>query len=86
MVLGSGVRGPGVRVEWAAGVGLPPDRSGRTNGELDATTANDVLDFELGKLGVESKPLNDTSVLARRQPRGILRVRARNDHLSRRVN
>ena len=36
----------------------------QANRELDVTTANDVLDFELGKLGVESKLLNDASVLA----------------------
>ena len=58
----------------------------QTNGKLDVTAANDVLDFELGKLGVESKFLNDTSIFARRQPRVVLRLRARNDHLSRRKN
>jgi len=58
----------------------------QTNRELDVTTANDILDFELRKLGVESKLLNNASVLARRQPRVVLRLRARNDHLSRREN
>ena len=56
-------------VWWCWGVELPPDRSGRTNGELDITTADGVLDFELRKPGIESKLLNNTSVLARRQPR-----------------
>ena len=56
----------------------------QTNGELDVTTADDVLNFEFRELGVETKLLNDASVLARRQPRVVLRLRARNDHLSRR--
>ena len=58
----------------------------QTNGELDIATANDVLDFEFRKLGVEAELLNNASVLARRQPRVVLRLRARDDHLSRREN
>jgi len=38
-------------------------KSGRTNGELDVTTANDILDFELGKFSVEFKLPNDINVL-----------------------
>ena len=38
------------------------------------------------KLGVGTKLLNDASVLARRQPRVVLRLRTHNDHLSRRKN
>ena len=47
-------------------------RSGRTNGELGVTTANDVLNFELGKPSVESKLPNGMSVLSRRQPQVVL--------------
>lgn len=59
-------------------------KSLQSNGELDVTTANNVLDFELGKLGVETKFLDDAGVLARCQPRVVFRLRARDDHLSRR--
>jgi hypothetical protein len=37
----------------------------KTDGELDIARANNVLDFEVGKFGIESELLDDTSVLAR---------------------
>ena len=54
----------------------------QTNGELDVATTNDVLDFEFRKLGVEAELLNDASIFARCQPRVVLRLRTRHDHLS----
>jgi len=39
-------------------------KSLQTNGEFDVATADDVLDFEFRKLGIEAEFLNDTSVLA----------------------
>ena len=56
----------------------------QTNGELDVATADDVLDFEFRELGVETKFLDNTGVLARCQPRVVFGFRARNDHLPRR--
>lgn len=58
----------------------------QTDRELDIATADNVLDFEFRKLGVEAKFLDDASIFARRQPRVVLRLRARNDHLARREN
>lgn len=37
------------------------------NGELDITATNNILNLELGKLGIKAKLLHDTRVLARRQ-------------------
>ena len=58
----------------------------QTNGELDITATDDVLDFEFRKLGVKAKLLNNASILARCQPGVVLRLRARDDHLARRKN
>lgn len=59
-------------------------KSLQTNGELNVTGAHDVLNLELGELGVEAKLLDDTRILARRQPRVVFRLRTRDDHLARR--
>ena len=58
----------------------------QTNGELDVAAAHDVLNLELRKLGVEAKLLDDTGILARGQPRVVLRLGTRHDHLARRKN
>ena len=55
-----------------------------TDGELDVTRADDVLDLELGELGVEAKLLDNTRILARRQTRVIFGLGTRDDHLARR--
>jgi len=52
--------------------------------ELYVARADDVLDLELGELGVEAQFLDDARVLARRKSRVIFRLRARHDHLARR--
>ena len=54
-----------------------------TDGELDVTRADDVLDLELRELGVEAELLHDTRVLARRQTRVIFRLCTGDDHLAR---
>ena len=54
-----------------------------TDGEFDVTRANDVLDLELGKLGIEAELLDDARILARREARVVLRLRAGDDHLAR---
>ena len=54
----------------------------KTNGELDVARTNDVLDFEVGKLGVETKLLDDTSVLARCKLGVIFRLRSCDNHLA----
>jgi hypothetical protein len=36
----------------------------QTNGELDVTRADDVLDLEVGELGVETELLNNTSIFS----------------------
>ena len=53
----------------------------QTNGELDVTGADNVLDLEVGKLGIETKLLDDTSVLARCKLRVVLRLCTSNHHL-----
>lgn len=55
----------------------------QTNGELDVTGTDDVLDLEIRELRVEAELLNDTSILPRCQLRVILRFRTGNDHLTR---
>ncbi len=59
-------------------------KSLQANGELYVTTTHDVLNFELGELRVEAKLLNDTRVLARREPRVVFRLGTRDNHLPRR--
>ena len=55
----------------------------QTDGELDVARADDVLDLELRELGVEAQLLHDARVLARREARVVLGLRARDDHLAR---
>ncbi len=40
----------------------------QSNGELDITATHNVLNFELRELGVETKLLDDASVLSRSKP------------------
>ena len=54
----------------------------QANGELDVAGANDILDLEVGELGIETKLLNDTSVLARGKTTIILGLGTSDDHLS----
>lgn len=56
----------------------------KTNRELDVARTDDVLDLELGELGVEPELLHDPRVLAGSETRVVLRLRARDDHLARR--
>lgn len=53
------------------------------DGELDVARADNVLDLEVGELGIEAELLDDARILARRQLRVILRLCARDDHLAR---
>ena len=52
--------------------------------ELDITGANDVLNLEVSELGLESKLLNDASIFARREFRGLFTLCTRDDHFARR--
>lgn len=54
----------------------------KADGELDVARADNVLDLEVGELGVETKLLDDTRILARRQLGVILRLRTGHDHLA----
>jgi hypothetical protein len=56
----------------------------QANGELDIARADDVLDLEVGELGVETELLNDTSIFARGKLGIILRLGTSDNHLSRR--
>lgn len=67
-----------VTAELSVAVG----QSLQPNGELDVAAADDVLNLELGELGVEPKLLDDARVLARRQPRVVLRLCSRHNHLA----
>lgn len=55
----------------------------QSDGELDIARSHDVLNFEVGKLGVESELLNDSRVFSRRQLGIILRLGPGDDHLPR---
>jgi hypothetical protein len=55
----------------------------QTDGELDVARADDVLDLEIGKLGVETKLLDNTRVPARSPLRIILGLGTSDDHLAR---
>lgn len=55
----------------------------QANGELHVAGADDVLDLEVGELGIEAELLNDASVLARRQLAVGLRLCASDHHLAR---
>lgn len=54
-----------------------------TDRELDVAGSDNVLDLEVGELGVETKLLDDTSVLARGKLRIILRLGTSHNHLAR---
>ena len=53
-----------------------------TNGELDVARTNDVLDLEVGKLGVETQLLDDAGIFPGRKLGVILRLRTSDDHLA----
>ena len=54
----------------------------QANGELDVAGANDVLDLEVRKLGIESELLDNTSVLAGCKTAVILALGTSDDHLA----
>ena len=54
-----------------------------TDGELDIARADNVLDLEVGKLGVEAKFLDDAGVLARGKLGVILGLGTSDNHLAR---
>lgn len=54
-----------------------------TNRELDVATAHDILNLEIGELGIETKLLDDTSVLARGKLAVIFRLCTGDDHFTR---
>src|SRR5712671_4090713 len=58
----------------------------KTDRKLDVTAAHDVLDFELRKLGIKPKLLDDARILARRQARIVFTLCTSHDHLSRGEN
>lgn len=70
----------------AAELSVRVRQSLQTDGELDITTPDDVLNLEFEKLGIEAELLNDPSILPRRQPRVILRLGTSDDHLPRSEN
>jgi hypothetical protein len=53
-----------------------------TNGELDVTRSDDVLNLEVGELGVETELLDNTRVFTRSQLRVIFGLGTRDDHLA----
>lgn len=55
----------------------------QTDGELDVARADNILDLEIGKLGVETKLLDNSRILARSQLRIILGLGTSNNHLAR---
>ena len=55
-----------------------------TDRELDVAATDNVLDLELRKLGVETKLLYDTRVLAGGKAGVVFRFCTSNDHLARR--
>lgn len=56
----------------------------KADGELDVARTNNVLDLEVGELGIEAELLDDTSILARGELRIVFRLGTGNDHLARR--
>ena len=44
-----------------------------TDGELDVTRADNILNFKIRKLGIKTKFLNDSCVFTRRQARVLVR-------------
>jgi hypothetical protein len=55
----------------------------QTDGELDVTGPDDILDLEVRELGVETELLDNTGVLARGELRVVLRLGTSDDHLAR---
>lgn len=53
-----------------------------TDGELDIARTDNVLDLEVGELGVEAELLDDTGVLARGKLGVILRLGTCDNHLA----
>lgn len=58
-------------------------KSFQTNGELDVTTAHNILNLEFRELGIEPELLHYTCVLARCQSRIIFGLGTSDDHLAR---
>lgn len=54
----------------------------KTDREFDVARSDNILDLEVGELGVEPEFLDDTSVFARRKFRIIFRLGTRDDHLA----
>lgn len=54
----------------------------KTDGELDVARADNVLDLEVGELGVETKLLDDARILARGKLGVILGLCTSDDHLA----
>ena len=55
----------------------------QANGELHITTTHNVLYLKLGELRIEAELLHNPRVLARRQPRIVLRFCTGDNHLAR---
>ena len=55
----------------------------QTDRELDIARADDILNLEIGELGIEAELLDDTGVLARGKLRVIFRLGTGHDHLAR---
>ena len=55
----------------------------KTDGKLDIAGTDDVLNLEVGKLGVETKLLDNASVLARGQLRIVFGLGTSDNHLAR---
>jgi hypothetical protein len=53
----------------------------QANGELDVARADDVLDLEVGELGVETELLDDASILSWCKLRIVLGLCASDNHL-----
>ena len=54
----------------------------KTNRELDVARADNVLNLEVGELGIETELLNDSSIFARSQFRIILGLGPGDHHLA----
>lgn len=55
----------------------------QTDGKLNVAGADNVLDFEVGKLGIEAELLDNTGVFSGSKLRIILRFSTSDDHLAR---
>ena len=53
-----------------------------TDGELDVARADNVLDLEVGELGIEAELLDDAGVLARSKLRVVLGLGTSDNHLA----